>query len=297
MTTSTAELVLQVGAVVGEGPVWDERQDALWWVDIEGRTLHRWEPTTGRHEAKNLGQRVGCAVPCEADGVFVVALQTGFALLDWKTGALQPILDPEADLPDNRFNDGKCDPRGRLWAGTMSLAPSHPWTGALYSLSNHGCVRQLTGIGISNGLAWSSDERTMYYIDSLTGTIDAFDFAADEGVLRNRRVVYEVPAGAGSADGMTMDTDGCLWVAFWGGWGVARVDPRRGRVLERIRLPVSHAASCTFGGARFDELYITTATQCLSAAELNEQPHAGDVFVARTGTSGLPVTRYSGGRR
>jgi sugar lactone lactonase YvrE len=281
-----ASLAAPAPAILGEGPVWDAARGVVWWIDIEGKTLHCHSPDSGANRSYDLGQRVG-AVACCDDGRLVAALHHGFFYLDPQTSQLEPIADPEADLPDNRFNDGKCDPQGRFWAGTMNLDPLRRSTGALYSLDAHGGVaRHFGGIGVSNGLAWTADGSTLYYIDSLAGTIDAFDFDGQAGTLAGRRAVFQVPQELGAADGMTIDENDRLWVAFWGGWCVAQIDPVAGKLLQRIAVPTAHVTSCTFGGARRERLYITTARHGLEPDQLAAQPLAGQLFVAEPGVCG-----------
>jgi sugar lactone lactonase YvrE len=224
-----------------------------------------------------------------------LALHQGIAAFDPDTHALNILCDPEPHLPQNRFNDGKCDPAGRLWAGTMNLEPSQNLTGALYSFDRRmKATKHLSHVGVSNGLAWSTDAKIMYYIDSMSRTIDSFDYDLASGEIANRRVVFNVPTELGVADGMTIDAEDNLWVAFWGGWCVAQVDPIKKEVLRKVKLPVANVTSCTFGGQQLDELYITTARHGLSTDQLADQLHAGDLFVARPGICGLPSSPFPG---
>jgi sugar lactone lactonase YvrE len=231
-----------------------------------------------------------------ASGGCLLALENGFAAFDPDTGELDFLVDPEADLPDNRFNDGKCDPAGRFWAGTMSLSHKpRPLTGSLYSLDAEGRVQtHLTGIGVSNGIVWTSDASTMYYIDTVTRCVDAFDFDNQKGEISNRRSIVNVPDELGSPDGMAIDAEDKIWVAFYGGWCVARFDPATGKMVAQIKMPVSNVTACAFGGPDLDLLYITTARQGLDEAALAEQPQAGDLFAAQPGVPGVETPMYAG---
>jgi len=288
-----AELLLDARATLGEGPGWDAGTGTLIWVDIlEGR-IHRYRPKDGHDEWKAIGQFVGAAVPRAAGGLMVAA-RNGFFRYAWETGSLEPVLDPEPHRTDNRFNDGKCDSRGRFWAGTMAMSGAEP-AGALYRLGTDGRVTtMLTGVSCSNGIAWSPDERTMYYIDSPTGRVEAFDFDPAEGTIANRRTVVEIPPGEGIPDGMTSDAEGRLWVAQWDGWQVSCWDPATGKRLEVVDVPAARVTSCVFGGERLDELYMTTARTGLSDAQLREQPEAGGLFRYRAGVRGMPTHVYGG---
>jgi sugar lactone lactonase YvrE len=221
-------------------------------------------------------------------------MERGFAFMDSDTGATTPIYDPEADMPGNRFNDGKCDARGRLWAGTMADSEKGR-TGSLYLFDpDLSCIRCLNGVGISNGIAWSSDNRVMYYIDSPLSRVDAFDFDLETGSLSGRRVAFDVPRSMGFPDGMTIDEEGMLWVALWEGWGLGRWDPRSGKLIEKVDVPVARTSSCVFGGSNQDKLYITTAKVDLGPDGQKEQPHAGGLFVFEPGIRGASSVPFAG---
>src|SRR5689334_19632447 len=234
----TAELVLDAKVLLGEGPWWNPRTGELYWVDIEGCAVHIFDPATRKDRKIDVGQMVGCVVGRKSGGV-VVALQQGLYALDLETEELTPLLDPESHLPDNRFNDGKCDSRGRFWAGTTRVKHDEP-AGFLYMLdADLNVHRRLDDVWISNGLAWSQDDRTMYFIDSPTGEVIAFDFDASAGEIGNERLVIEIPEGGGSPDGMTIDEEGMLWIALWDGWRVIRVNPESGAIIDEIKMPVA----------------------------------------------------------
>jgi sugar lactone lactonase YvrE len=284
--TADVELVLDATADLGEGPSWDRAAGRLIWVDITAGFIHRFDPTTGRDESFDVGQPVGAAVPTDT-GRLALAVRDGFAFLDLETGRVEPIAEVEAAIPDTMMNDGKCDPAGRFWAGTKDVQGRRP-LGSLYRLgADLEPVRIVTGVTISNGLAWSPDRRTMDYIDSTTYGIDAFDFDLDTGDLSNRRRVVDVPGDWGLPDGMTVDEEGLLWVAFWGGRAVRRIAPD-GRVAALVELPVSQLTSCAFGGDDLADLYVTSARDGLTPQQLDEQPLAGGLFRLSSGVRGLP---------
>lgn len=290
--TDRVEIVLDAGATVGEGPVWDESSDELVWVDIPRHLLHWLRPTDGRLESFDAGQPVG-AVALRSSGGLVLALRDGFGLLDRPSGELRLACAVEMDLSANRMNDGGCDPVGRFWAGTMALDGS-PGAGALYCLDRDLCATQvLADLSISNGIAWTGDDRTMYFIDSATNGIDAFDYTPTSGSIGNRRRLIDVSPGDGLPDGMTLDAEGFLWVAIWDGGAVRRYAPD-GTLDLVVELPAAQITSCAFGGAGLDELYITSASDGLSDQQRREQPHAGAVFRVRPGVSGLPTRRFAG---
>ncbi len=287
------ELILDAKATLGEGAIWDARRGVLYWVDIEAGRLHQFDPANGSDRTFDLGQRLGTVVPRARGGV-MLATQHGFAALDLVSGTLTFWADPEAHLPGNRFNDGKCDPRGRFWAGTISL-DRQPGAASLYCLEPDGTVRtMLRGVTNSNGIAWSLSQDTMYYIDTPTRQVTAFDYAPDTGEITHPRAVVTVPPELGKPDGMTIDAEGMLWIALWDGGCVSRWDPRTGRLLERLEVPARRVTSCAFGGEDLGDLYITTARVGLSEQELAEQPGAGGVFRVRPAVRGVPAFEFLG---
>lgn len=293
MVTDEVELVWDAGAHIGEGPVWDGLEQALVWLDIPRGLVHAWRPDEGPRRPFAVGQPVGAVAP-RASGGLVAAVRDGFALLEPGSGQVSMVADTEGDRPGNRMNDGKCDPAGRFWAGTMAL-DERPGAGGLYRLDPDLRVeRVLDGVTISNGLGWSPDGTTMYFIDSPTGGVDAFDYDPDTGAIAGRRRLVDVPGLPGIPDGLTVDAEGCLWVAVFGGGRVQRHAPD-GRLLATVTLPVSQVTSCAFGGAGLDELYVTSAREHLSQERLREQPHAGGLFRHRPdGVVGLPAHQFLG---
>jgi sugar lactone lactonase YvrE len=284
--TGTPEVYRPVEAQLGEGPCWHAALDALVWVDILRRHVH--VSGAGEDRVYQTPFYPGAAVPT-ADGDLLLAMD-GFATLDLETGRTAPVAP--LDLGEGvRMNDAKCDPGGRFWAGTMALDAS-PGRGALYRLDGPGDVREMFApVTVSNGLGWSPDRTTMYYIDTPTRSIRRFPFDVETGAIGEPAVI-DTSGWSGDPDGMSVDADGNLWVAFWDGAAVRCVSPA-GELLEEIALPVRRPTSCAFGGPRLARLMITTAREGLSEAELRDQPLAGSVLVVDPGVSGLPVTPSS----
>jgi sugar lactone lactonase YvrE len=295
-TTFTAELEYENQSLLGEGPVWDNRTQRLIWVDIEGFEVHIYDPAAREHGVINVEQYVG-SLAVRKSGGLILALKSGFAALDPETGEITPIADAESHLPGNRFNDGKCDPAGRFWAGTLALDEDNgTGKGNLYCLHiDHRVELKVPGVWISNGLAWTSDERTMYYIDSPTQKVVAYDYDKATGEIANPRTVITVPAHEmGYPDGMTIDEEGMLWIAHWDGGHVCRWNPHTGEEMAEIKVPVSRPTSCVFGGEDFGTLYITSARTRLSEEKLAGQPLAGSIFKCRPGVRGLLMNEFEG---
>jgi sugar lactone lactonase YvrE len=287
------ELLLDARAELGEGPAWDAAAGRLHWVDIHAGDLHTFDPQTGADTHLHFDEFLGCLAPAR-NGRLVLALRSGFARLDPASGQLEHLHDPEPGLPGNRFNDGKCDPAGRFLAGTMDDAEQEA-SGSLYSFSPDGaCRRLLTGLRISNGLAWSPDGRTFYFIDTPTRLVLAYDYDLASGSLANPRPAVSVPAGLGWPDGMTCDSLGRLWIALWGGAALTCWDPASGRLLETVRFPALNVTCPIFGGPDLADLYVTSARKGMSAAQLEEYPLSGGLFRVRAGASGLPAGSFGG---
>jgi sugar lactone lactonase YvrE len=267
--------------LLGEGPVWDARRSSLFWVDILRGEIHEYRPADGYSHTISVGEYVGAVAPYR-DGRLMAALKSGIVLLDPDTGEREAVGHPEAHLPGNRYNDGKCDPAGRFWVGSMSLQ-EEPGAGSLYMIDHDRSItRQLEGVTISNGLAWSNDHRTMYYIDTPTFEVAAFDYDIATGGISNRRVAIRIPETDGYPDGMTTDREGCLWIAHWDGWQVTRWDPHTGRKIHHIPMPAARVTSCAFGGDTGNDLYITSARTGLSEEELGRMRGAGGVWKIQT---------------
>ena len=288
-----AELILDTQSSLGEGPIWDSSRQLLIWLDVFANELHLFDPRSGNDRVITLDQMPTAVVPRSSGGL-IFALEHGFGQFDLDTGKIESWSDPESDIPGNRFNDGKCDPAGRFWAGTMPYDGSVP-TGALYCLdTDRSVTKKVTGIRVSNGIAWSADSKTMYYVDSMSHGVDAFDYDLDTTHIDNRRRVIEIPHDEGIPDGITIDTDGNLWIAQWGGKCVSHYDPNTGRLIDKVVLPATNVTACWFGGPSLEHLYITTARYAVSEEELAGQPHAGGLFCTKPGAKGLPSIEYAG---
>jgi len=296
MTKSYDPALVEV-AVVGpaqaaEGPVWDHLQGELLWVDIPAGLIHRWRPGSTAVSTTAVGQPVG-AVALRRTGGLVAAVRDGFALVDEDSGKVELRCPVEIDRAENRMNDGKCDSAGRFWAGTMAEDMS-PGVGGLYRLDADMTVTSvLTGVSVSNGIAWSTDDRTMYYVDSLERAVDVFDFDVELGQLKNRRRLVAIEVEAGMPDGIAIDSAGNLWVALYGGAAVRRYSPA-GDLDAVVPLPADRITSCTLGGPEMRDLYVTSATRGSSADEWRLQPHAGAIFCIRVDVPGAPAARFGG---
>jgi len=291
MKILTAELALRHEDVLGECPLWDERQQALWWPDIRGPSLHRWTGE-GAPQSWTFDEPVG-SIALTQDGTLLLAMQTAVRRFDPATGALTEFARPKNEPPTNRFNDGRCDRAGRFWAGTMSDGPREP-VGSLYRIDPGGkCARQFGDVVVPNGLAWSPDNRTMYYADTHRHTIWTFEFDMASGKLGRRRVFADLKPHKGRPDGSAVDSAGCLWNCEYGAGQVLRYTPA-GLVDLIVQLPAMNTTCCAFGGADLKTLYITTARQRLTSEQLAQQPLAGSVFAIRTEVAGLPEARFGG---
>jgi sugar lactone lactonase YvrE len=283
---STVDQMTDPVAAHGEGPVWYGGWPGVRWVDMLAGDVLELDPETGKVRRCHVGE-VAAALRPRSGGGAVLALRRGFALADASLTDVEPL--PELwDGPQVRMNDGGCDPDGRFYCGSMAYT-ERAGAGSLYRLDRDGSVTTvLTGVTISNGLAWSPDGGTAYYIDTPTHRVDAFDYDSERG-LTGRRPLVEIAEDAGSPDGLTVDADGRLWVALWGGSAVRCYRPD-GTLEEHVPLPVTQVTACTFGGPDLDELYITTSQQGLADGA---QPEAGALFRYRPGVRGLPVLTYT----
>jgi sugar lactone lactonase YvrE len=279
-----ATLVWDERALLGEGPLWDEREQCLYWVDVDGFALHTYRPGDDGRETERFAARIS-SVALRENGGLLVAHDRSVSLLDG--GALTPLA---ADVsPAGRTNDGACDPAGRYWFGTVAPEGA-PGTGALYRLEPSGDVQRVVdGVDISNGIDWSLDATTMYYVDSLAHSIDAFAYDVTTGTIADRRVLASIAQEDGVPDGLTVDVAGAIWVAIWGGSEVRRYAPD-GELLERLALPVRQPSSCVFGGRDLDTLFVTSARTGID----QPAPHDGSLFAADVGVRGRPAFRFAG---
>jgi sugar lactone lactonase YvrE len=283
------EPVLRNVAVLAEGPRWDAAGRRLIWVDIEGRSLHVFDPDGG-DRAISFDSRIGAAAPYDGDRL-LVALADRLAVADLRDESVTTL----ADLPHGaeiRLNDGACDPSGRFWVGSMAL-DERPRAGALYRYADGVLDRELDEVGLSNGIAWTADASRMYYVDSLTYRIDLFDYDVASGEIAGRRPFVELERQEGVPDGLCVDDEGCIWVALWGGWSLRRYTPAG--VLDRtVDVPAEQVTACCFGGDDGRSLYVTTAARGLTPEQQAAQPLAGSVFVADVGVSGPPARAFAG---
>jgi L-arabinonolactonase len=286
------DCVLAVKALLGESPVWCQTDELLYWVDIKKPAVYRFNPATGSSETWHMPEEVGCLGLRQRGGA-IVALRSGFAYLDFCTGVVRKLSSPLQGVAHMRFNDGRCDRRGRFWAGTLH-EERRLGTAALYRFDPDGkCNRMFGGVTVSNGIAWSPDNLTMYFADSWARTIFSFDFDLDTGTPYNRRVFAELPSGAGVPDGATVDAEGFLWSANFDGGRITRYAPD-GSVNRVIWMPVQRPTSCVFGGADSGILYVTSASLNLTEQQVAETPLAGGIFAVDTGVKGLPEPRFAG---
>lgn len=291
LAQATLEVAVATPATTGEGPVWDDGRAILWWVDIPAGAVHGFDPAGRSDRTLATGSPVG-AVALRRDGMLLVALADRLAVLDPQTGRLETLLEFEPSVPPLRCNDGKPDAAGRFWIGRMGMDAA-PAAGSLLRVDPDGrTTAVLADLTIPNGLGWSLDGRTMYYVDSAWREVRAFPFGPSTGDLGEPRTLVRFPDDGSVPDGLTLDAHGCLWVARWGAGCVVRVSPE-GELVDRIDLPVSQPSSCTFGGPDLGDLYITSAREDLPPDRLAREPLAGSLFRCRPGVRGLPADRVA----
>jgi sugar lactone lactonase YvrE len=281
--------VLEARARLGEGPMWDSTRKLLYWVDIYNHRVHQFNPATRENGFFDVGDVVGAIATAGADRL-IMLLRHHLAFLNTQTGVVTPILEIEGNLPHNRLNDGKCDPQGRFWFGSMCSIEKPQ--ASLYRYDNDGSLHLMeTGLTISNGLGWSPDQKTFYLTDSPQQKIYAYDFDSVTGNITNRRIFVDLTHESFYPDGLTIDSEGHIWSAMWDGWCVIRFNPKGEEVL-RIKLPVQVPSSCTFGGEDLKTLYITTASVGLSQADIEKSFYSGDLFALQTDITGLPAYAF-----
>jgi sugar lactone lactonase YvrE len=279
---------------LGECPIWDPRQNCLWWVDIRGPVLQSYDPASGAHRRHRLpGTHVGSFALRERGGL-VLAIDCGLVAFDPATGVCTPLLTVESGPPTLRLNDGRCDRRGRFWVGSMEIAERGVSAGALYRVdTDHRVTRQFGDVGIPNSTAFSPDDRTMYFADTPHKKIWAYDFDVAIGKISNRRIFVDMKDHPGYPDGSCVDAEGFLWNAEYAGGRVVRYAPD-GRIDRVIEVPAKQTTCCAFGGPDLKTIYITSATQNMSAAQLAAEPEAGNLFAIETNVRGLPEAMFGG---
>ncbi len=289
---SDVRVVVASANLIGESPVWDAREQALYWVDVEGKLVQRWQASTNVVSNIAMPEPTGCIGLRERGGL-VAAMQTGFVAID-STGAVTALVDPESNLPANRFNDGKVDRAGRFWAGTKNIANTPSPTGSVYRLdSDLTAHRIVSGISCANGIAWSPNNRTMYVCDTWVRRIYTYRFVLETGTASERALFAEIAPDDGFPDGLTVDAEGFVWSAHYNGWRITRYAPD-GSVDRVLRMPVQHVTSLTFGGADLRTLFITTARMRIPEQDLAAQALAGHVLAIDPGITGLPEPYFAG---
>lgn len=286
------ELVSEHRCLCGEAPLWDNYYHRFYWIDIVKGEINCYMPDMKALKQFNVSQKIGTIALSEEHSL-IAALKDGIYAVDFDKRQLEKMLDVEPDQPDNRYNDGKCDPAGRFWVGTMSDIGEIA-KGSLYTLEQDGSyIKKLEGLSISNGLAWNLEYKKFYHIDTPTKQVIAYDYHHETGNINNGKPIIQFEDEEGVPDGMTIDTEGMLWIAHWNGGRVSRWNPHTSMKIAELFLPVSKVTSCAFGGNNMDDLYVTTAKVGLSSEELKLQPLAGATFVFRKiGVKGIPNTRF-----
>lgn len=287
------EIAYQITSKLGEGAIWNYQTSELYWIDIEDKKLHIYNPITKINRSIEMPSRIGTVVPSMEKAKAVVAIEDGMYIVNLDTEEFTVLSDIEANMPENRFNDGKCGPNGNFWVGSMHLEQSKP-NASLYKINAKGEAKQmLKNITISNGIVWSKDQKTMYYIDTPTKKIRAFDFDIKTSTISNERVVVEVDEKEGYPDGMAIDENDMLWVGLWNGNSVAQFNPKTGALVQKIKVPAHNVTSCAFGGENLDELYITTASVDMTNEEKKRYPLAGSVFKVKMAVRGVKSSFFN----
>ena len=287
------QCLLHVRDQLGECPIWDPRTAKLWWIDILAPCLQSYDPASGAHHRYPVAARAVGSFAIRSRGGFALACNDGLHAFDPESGKSEPLVDPEPGLPDNRLNDGRADRSGRFWVGSMPMHNSEP-TGALYRIDpDLKITRALGDIVIPNSIAFSPDDRTLYFADSRQQMIWAFDLDIDSGDIANRRVFANLRGGRGGPDGSCVDAEGFLWNAHFSTSRVVRYAPD-GRVDRFIEFPATNLTCCAFGGDKLDVLYVTSAKILLKPDQLAAQPMAGALFAVHAGVRGLPEAVFAG---
>jgi sugar lactone lactonase YvrE len=283
------ELLLDAKATLGEGPVWDAKSQTLYWIDILEKRIY-----AGTEQIAQLDKFIGC-LALRPNGALLTALSGGDGFSSFvdiqPDSSQQSVIAAVKESANTRFNDGKCDPAGRFLAGTMAMNESDP-AGALYSFDGKQVTKLFDGVTISNGLTWSPDHKTFYYIDTPTRKVQAFDYDLATGQIANPRVAIRIADTLGWPDGMTSDTDGNLWIAMWAGAQVTKWNPQTGQLLEQIPVPALQTSSCIFGGKDMNELYVTSARKGMSEENLKKYPLSGGLFKVETKVTGMPTFEF-----
>ncbi len=279
-----SEIIFDAKATLGECPAWDSKTQTLYWIDILGKRIY-----AGTRLLAQMDDVIGCLAP-RKNGNLILGKRASFVDFE-PASSQQTVLAALKESAINRINDGKCDPAGRFIVGTMDMNEKEA-SGSVYSFDGKSATRLLEGIRISNGLTWSPDHKTFYYIDTPTRKVRAFDYDLETGAISSPRDAVQVPESLGWPDGMTSDTDGNLWIALWGGAQVTKWNPNTGQLLEQIPIPALLTSSCIFGGKDMNELYVTSARKDMSEADLKKYPLSGGLFRVKTNVTGMPTFEF-----
>lgn len=291
MKTVKADLLLDTKSILGEGPVWDWRKQHLLWVDIEGNGLHLFNPRNQQHRLWTFDGMLGATVPIE-NGTMLLALESGLATFDLVDEQLikHPVL--QNSNPEMRYNDGKVDPNGNFWIGSMHKKAT-PKMGNFYRVDTKmNTTKHIADTSISNGMAWTSDQKTFYYIDSKAYEVWRYDYDIATSEINTKHIAFSIPEDFGAPDGMSIDSEDMLWIAHWGGNSIRRWNPNTGEVLQKVEVDAPHVTSCCFGGNDLKTLYITTARSGLSQSQLETFPLSGGLFVYKSQVKGTPISYF-----
>lgn len=278
---------------LGEGAIWNSKTGELYFIDIEGKKLFTFNESTKKLSIFDVDERIGTVVPTHNPNKVIIALQNGIFEFDLKLKEKTLLSNPEKNRTKNRMNDGKCDPVGRLWVGSMHLEQVKG-AASLFKIEPDGSFEtMIEKVTISNGIVWSIDESTVYYIDTPTGQVQAFDYDRTSGKIINRKPIITVPESMGYPDGMTIDTEGMLWIALWNGNAVTRWNPDTGELISKIEVPAHNVSSCAFGGENLETLYITSASVDMTDEEKKKWPQSGNVFKVKPGVAGVKAFHFN----
>lgn len=286
-----AELEYEIKALLGEGAFWNHKTQELYWVDIVANQFHIYNPSTKKDQSIKMPSSIGTVVPYTSEKA-IVALADGIYKVDISSGEIELLSDVESNIPENRFNDGKCDPNGNLWVGSIHY-DQLKYNASLYKVEENGTTtKMIDSVTNSNGIVWTKDSKTMYYIDTPTATIKAYDFDGNTSTISNERIAVKISKEDGFPDGMAIDEDDMLWVGIWSGKAVARFNPMTGKLISKINVPAINVTSCAFGGENLDELYITTSSLGMTDEEVVKYPLAGSIFKVKPGVKGVKSTFF-----
>jgi len=291
------ETVSNFKAILGECPLWDSDRKIIYWVDIIGKKLFSFNISNLISSFINFNNFIGSAA-FRKNGQFIIVSEEGIHFFNQNNLSFKNLFNPEESLNKNRFNDGKCDAAGRFWVGSTSYDENEK-VGSLYCIEKNLKYKKIiSGVTVSNGISWSPDNKTMYYIDSPTREVKAYDYDIENGKIKNEKVIIIFNKEEGYPDGMTVDTEGMLWIAHWGGYKVGRWDPINGKMIEKIDIPVKRVSSVTFGGVGLNELFITTAAKGFNEINKAVSEHLNDyegmLFRVKVNACGINTYRFYG---